>query len=502
MTKAISHKSAFGLCLLVLLGIWSNSLADWTEPVRIGIPGGCLYPQILAEGDTLHVVYTNLTRGDKIIYLRSDDRGDTWSENKILSDTIDTHNAVFVRIARYDQQVIVLWRNIFDQGFRSWNIGYALSEDNGETWTEPLYVLSPSWEHILYFSAAANGPVVNIIVSRHIGYDLFFYSIRSTDFGESWSEPEEIFMAAMSSMTDQVSYNNMVYYSWAGIFDWEDEFEVYFLKSSDAGVNWSENNIISDNDQILSKLPSLCTDQLGSIGLCWWDYKYSPGHWINGDILIRQSFYEGASWGPDDQVTTEHRAEESDVFWTRDTLYIVWEDWRFSLPTIYYVCSPDSIHDWSNKQRLEDDPEASRSPVVAASSGKVYVVWADDRCDPDTNACGGIYFTRWEGQVGVKEHDDTILTDDNSLEIYPNPFNSKVIVSLKMDKRGEAEIGIYDVNGRLVKTLFKGGNLEKGMHKFSWDATDNSGKRVSSGVYFVKTVIPQANKIAKMVYLK
>mgnify|MGYP000748816402 CR=1 FL=1 len=488
--------------VIMSIALASIAFAEWTEPVRIGIPGGCHYPQIVAEGDTLHVVYTNLTRGDKIVYLRSEDAGDTWSQSQILSDTIDTHRAMFVRIGKFGERIIVLWQNIFDHGLRRCNIGYALSEDNGETWTGPLYVLSPCWEHILYFSASASDSVVNIILSSRIDLDLVFFNIRSTDFGSSWSEPEEIFMAAMSTMNDQVSYNNMVYYSWAGIFNWEDEFEVYFLGSSDGGISWSENNIISDNDQILSKFPSLCTDEFGSIGLCWWDYKYSPGHWINGDILFKHSFDDGTTWGPEDQVTTEHRAEMSDIFWSTDTLHIVWEDWRFGLPTIYYVKSPDSIHDWSNKQRLEDDPEDSDNPAVAASDGNAYVIWADDKCVPDTDICGGIYFTRWQAEVRVQELEDIILADNYSLEVYPNPFNSKVIISFKMTKGGEADIGIYDINGRLVKTILKGGKLEKGMHKFSWDATDNSGRRVSSGVYYVKAVMLHVNKIAKIVYLK
>jgi hypothetical protein len=489
------------ILIIMLIPLAGIAYAEWTEPVRISGPGGCCYPQILAQGDTLHVVYEDVHVFDKISYVRSTDGGESWDEPRILSD--DSCQTVLPRILNNGSRLTALWRNIFYyQGPSSYNIGYSISEDNGLSWTAPFYVLHPNWEHILYFSASGSGPVVNIIVSRHIGYDLFFYGIRSTDFGESWSEPEEIFMAAMSSRTDQVSYNNMVYYSWDGIFDWEDEYEVYFLRSTDAGLNWSDSEIISDNDQILSKLPSLCTDEVGGIGLCWWDYKYCPGHWINGDILVRQSFNEGVSWGPEDQVTEEHRAERSDIFWSTDTLHIVWEDLRFGRPTIYYVSSPDSIHDWSDKQRLEDDPEDSRSPVVAASNGKVYVVWADERCDGDTGICVGIYFTRWEAEVGVEEVEHIILADNYSVEVYPNPFNSKVIISIKMAKGGEAEIGIYDINGRLVKTIFKGGKLEKGMHKFSWNATDNTGERVSSGAYFVKAVTSGATNTARIVYLK
>jgi hypothetical protein len=302
MIKAKIPNNVFGLCWLFLLSFWVNAYADWTEPVRISEPGGCWYPQIVAKSDTLHVVYTNNYGGDKISYVRSTDGGLTWSEHIVLSDTIDTDDAFFPRIMVFASDLIVLWKNTFSEGVRDRNIGYSISHNDGLTWIGPDYIFHPNWQHILYFSAAASGSVVNIILNGRIQQDLVFFSVRSTDFGSSWSEPEEIFRAAMSGKTDQVSYDNTVHYTWAGIFNWEDECEVYFLRSTDGGISWSENNMISDNDQILSKLPSLCTDGFGNVAVCWWDYKYSPGHWINGDILLKQSFDDGATLGPEDQV--------------------------------------------------------------------------------------------------------------------------------------------------------------------------------------------------------
>jgi hypothetical protein len=199
-------------------------------------------------------------------------------------------------------------------------------------------------------------------------------------------------------------------------------------------------------------------------------------------------------------VTTEHRAEKSDVSWSGDSLHVVWEDWRFGLPTIYYVSSPDSVHDWSNKQRLEDDPEESEYPVLAVTNEGVCVVWTDDRCEPDTDICGGLYFTRLDAEVEIEEGRDFVVPDNYSLEVYPNPFNSRAMFSLEMVKGGEAEVAIYNVNGRLVKTIFRGGNLEKGTHKFTWDATDANGKAVSSGLYFAVASTPQG-KLSKTLTL-
>ncbi|OQX91388.1 MAG: hypothetical protein B6D58_08365 [candidate division Zixibacteria bacterium 4484_95] len=108
-----------------------------------------------------------------------------------------------------------------------------------------------------------------------------------------------------------------------------------------------------------------------------------------------------------------------------------------------------------------------------------------------------MYFTRWEGEVGVKEHDDTILTDDNSLEIYPNPFNSVTTLTYSNLKRDE--IQIFNISGQLIRTL----KVDSGKQgKIIWDATDAQGNKVSSGIYFARARIYNISKIVKLIYIK
>jgi hypothetical protein len=130
--------------LIILIVLWSTSYAEWTEPVRISEPGGCWYPQIVAQGDTLYVVYTNSRGGDKISYVRSPDGGLTWSDHTVLSDTIDTDDAFFPRIMVFTSDVVVLWKNTFSEGVMDRNIGYSISHNNGLTWIGPDYIFYPN----------------------------------------------------------------------------------------------------------------------------------------------------------------------------------------------------------------------------------------------------------------------------------------------------------------------------------------------------------------------
>jgi len=44
---------------------------------------------------------------------------------------------------------------------------------------------------------------------------------------------------------------------------------------------------------------------------------------------------------------------------------------------------------------------------------------------------------------------------------------------------------VYDVEGRMVRALHEGVK-NPGLHRISWDAVDEAGRRVASGVYFIE----------------
>ncbi len=66
---------------------------------------------------------------------------------------------------------------------------------------------------------------------------------------------------------------------------------------------------------------------------------------------------------------------------------------------------------------------------------------------------------------------------------YPNPFNPSTSIEFYLPKRERASLKIYDVSGRLVRTIIDE-SLDQGEHRYKWDGANNEGRRVSSGVYF------------------
>jgi len=65
---------------------------------------------------------------------------------------------------------------------------------------------------------------------------------------------------------------------------------------------------------------------------------------------------------------------------------------------------------------------------------------------------------------------------------YPNPFNPTTEITFALPKAETVKLSIYNTNGQLIRTLVNGFYSE-GFHTVMWNATDESGSRVTSGMY-------------------
>jgi hypothetical protein len=68
---------------------------------------------------------------------------------------------------------------------------------------------------------------------------------------------------------------------------------------------------------------------------------------------------------------------------------------------------------------------------------------------------------------------------------YPNPFEGTTGVRFTLPRAQKVEVHVYDVNGRVLKTLHSG-DLRAGAQYVKWDGTDALGKRTGAGIYFIR----------------
>jgi len=85
--------------------------------------------------------------------------------------------------------------------------------------------------------------------------------------------------------------------------------------------------------------------------------------------------------------------------------------------------------------------------------------------------------------------------------VSPNPFNPVTKVSYGSPSDAHIRLAIYNVAGRLVRTLVDG-EVGAGYHVAVWEGRDNNGVEVGSGVYFCRMEAEGFDDSTKMVLLK
>jgi len=77
-----------------------------------------------------------------------------------------------------------------------------------------------------------------------------------------------------------------------------------------------------------------------------------------------------------------------------------------------------------------------------------------------------------------------------SAAIFPNPGSGPTTIRVTLGGRGidppvQTEVALYDLQGRVVRTLHRG-PLSRGESAFAWDGRDANGKTLGSGLYFLR----------------
>ena len=144
---------------------------------------------------------------------------------------------------------------------------------------------------------------------------------------------------------------------------------------------------------------------------------------------------------------------------------------------------------------------ASFSAPLSSFGGMSGVVYASGFLSPaETDSSFTLILTTPSGYAETLPSSSSALSAENLtisvpndfalLQNFPNPFNPTTSITYHLQTSSPTSVTIYDL-------------MENpGYKSINWDATDNNGDLVSSGIYFYKLQVGESFDIKRMMYLK
>jgi hypothetical protein len=134
-----------------------------------------------------------------------------------------------------------------------------------------------------------------------------------------------------------------------------------------------------------------------------------------------------------------------------------------------------------------------------------------------TNSMGQDLYNAWDAQgkcapVAMVSDTTTLYVDPTGIgdtplfrtALYqnaPNPFNPSTVIRYSLEARRHVRIDIFDVSGRVVRTLVDEAR-PAGNQTVEWDGTNANGHSVASGMYFYRMTTDGQVMIRKAMLLK
>jgi hypothetical protein len=116
--------------------------------------------------------------------------------------------------------------------------------------------------------------------------------------------------------------------------------------------------------------------------------------------------------------------------------------------------------------------------------------------------CQGLYFdSRGWTDVEDESGQEGLPGEFSLSENYPNPFNPETKIGYSLPRACRVRLEIFNILGQRLRTLVDEDHAA-GRAEVIWDGKDDSGKEVSSGIYFYRLRAEDFTEAKKMLLLK
>jgi len=420
----------------------------------------------------------------------------------------------------------VVWSYRIDDNF--WKIMYSCSDDDGETWSEPLDLLQNTdlWmsephidcdsENHLYVTYTHNTMNIYEMFIKMVIYD-----------GYEWSDPILVSEGMPGSDYNKVlvDYNNRVYVFW-GYQNIKIKYRIYenntFGEIMEPYYNslgdyyYLYYNAIDTNNKVhwigytTEGMPS------GTFAHAYFTLEPDLNEWsvpqnisivkaeIGNDIDLSVNDFPRVVIRED---KTHLPARLDDITFLLENDGINWKQpvtiSNVAVSQQYQQIAVDQNNDvhiveiqmpdeglklvhyrkYGNKWigQIIDTCYIILFTDLIFHDNKLYVVYNKTWPIAPQTFESDLFLSKYEIVTNIKE--ETRQTTE--LKIYPNPGSDNIYIEFENDKQQQIDLSILDMNGKHLITLISE-TKPQGMYRQLWSGKDKKGKQLSAGQYLVR----------------
>jgi uncharacterized protein YjdB len=276
------------------------------------------------------------------------------------------------------------------------------------------------------------------------------------------------------------------------IVAWSDSrsggYDLYAQRVNAAGIpQWTADGVAVCTHTSNQATSAIVSDGAQGAVVAWVDSRSGPAVY---DIYAARVTAAGTvQWTPDGVALCTAAFDQIEPAVSTDGAggaIVTWKDNRTGLGYDVYARRVDAlgVPHWTpdGVAMCTVDREQAGPTIISDGVGGAFVAWNDFRSGTNYD----VYAQRvLDGVIPTGVGDTPSASVVALASNYPNPFSAGTTIDLSLSSDAMVEIEVFEVTGRIVRTL-ELGRVSAGSKPMGFDGRDDRGRLLASGVYFYR----------------